>query len=196
MQLKNLKTKFLGRNTIYYKEIDSSQSEIWRLIKNNTSPNGTLVFADIQNKGIGTHGKVWYTDEPNNIAFSFFIQMNCNIQKLDGLTVQIANIIVDIFKDQYGIDLGIKKPNDIIFNNKKIGGILTETKLISEEVKYLVVGIGINTKKEKFTDDIKDIATSIKKEFGIEINTQNFIAEFCNRFEKEIMQRNCFSRGT
>lgn len=189
MQLDNLKTKFLGRSSIYYKEIDSSQSEIWRLIENNTAPNGTLVFADIQNKGIGTHGRVWHTDEPNNIAFSFFMQMNCNIQKLDGLTVQIANIIVDIFKEQYEIDLGIKKPNDIVFNNKKIGGILTETKLISEEVKYLVVGIGINTEKEKFTDDIKDIATSIKKEFDIEINTQKFIAEFCNRFEKAIIER-------
>lgn len=189
MQLDNLKTKFLGRNSIYYKEIDSSQSEIWRLIENNTAPNGTLVFADIQNNGIGTHGRVWHTDEPNNIAFSFFMQMNCNIQKLDGLTVQIANIIVDIFKEQYEIDLGIKKPNDIVFNNKKIGGILTETKLISEEVKYLVVGIGINTEKEKFTDDIKDIATSIKKEFRIEINTQKFIAEFCNRFEKAIIER-------
>lgn len=189
MQLYNLKTKFLGRNTIFYNEIDSTQSEIWRLLENGTIINGTLVFADIQNKGIGTHGRVWHTDEANNIAFSFFMKMNCDIQKLDGLTLQIANIIVDIFKEQYGIDLFIKNPNDIVFNNKKIGGILTETKLISEKVKYLVVGIGINTNKEKFVDDIKDIATSIKKEFGIEVDTKKFIAEFCNRFERAIIGR-------
>ncbi len=189
MQLENLKTKFLGRNSIYYSEIDSTQSEIWRLIENNTTPNGTLVFADIQNKGIGTHGRVWHTDEANNIAFSFFIKTNCNIQTLDGLTIEIANIIVDIFKEQYGINLNIKEPNDMVFNNKKIGGILTQTKVIKENVKYLVVGIGINTNKEKFTDDIKTIATSIKKEFGIEVDTKKFIAEFCNRFEEEIENR-------
>ncbi len=189
MQLENLKTKFLGRNSIYYSEIDSTQSEIWRLIESNTTPNGTLVFANIQNKGIGTHGRVWHTDEANNIAFSFFIKTNCNIQSLDGLTIEIANIIVDIFKEQYGISLKIKKPNDIVFNNKKIGGILTQTKVIKEKVKYLVVGIGINTKKEKFTEDIKNIATSIKKEFGIEVDTKKFIAEFCNRFEEEIENR-------
>ncbi len=189
MQLENLKTKFLGRNSIYYSEIDSTQSEIWRLIENHTTPNGTLVFADIQKKGIGTHGRVWHTDEANNIAFSFFIKMNCNIRKLDGLTIEIANIIVAIFKEQYGINLQVKEPNDIVFNNKKIGGILTQTKLVNVKVKYLVVGIGINTKKEKFTDDIKTIATSIKKEFGIEVDTKKFIVEFCNRFEEEIENR-------
>ena len=60
MQLKKLKTKFLGKNSIYYKEIDSTQSEIWRLIQTKTAPNGTLVFADIQTKGKGTHGRIWH----------------------------------------------------------------------------------------------------------------------------------------
>lgn len=189
MQLENLQTKFLGKNTIYYNEIDSTQTEIWRLIKKHSSPNGTLVFADIQTKGVGTHGRVWHTDEKGNIAFSFFIQMDCNIKKLDGLTIQIANIIVDIFKKQYGINLNIKKPNDIVFNNKKIGGILTETKLVSENVKYLVVGIGINTIKENFTNDIKTKATSIKKEFNIDVNVREFIVEFCNIFENVILER-------
>mgnify|MGYP000298519316 CR=1 FL=1 len=87
------------------------------------------------------------------------------------------------------INLNIKEPNDITFNNKKIGGILTQTKLINEKIKYLVVGIGINTNKEKFTDDIKYLATSIKKEFGIDVDTKRFIAEFCNQFEKEIEKR-------
>lgn len=189
MQLKNLTTNFLGRNSIYYKEIDSTQSEIWRLIENKMALNGTLVFADIQTKGKGTHGRIWHTDEKNNIAFSFYIQMDCNIEKLDGITLEIANIIVDIFKTQYKIDLEIKKPNDIVFNNKKIGGILTETKVISGNVKHLVVGIGINTEKENFSEDIKDIATSIKKEFNVDIDIKAFIAEFCNRFENEIIKR-------
>lgn len=189
MQLKNLQTKFLGRNTIYYNEIDSTQSEIWRLIKESSSPNGTLVFADIQTKGTGTHGRVWYTDEKGNIAFSFFIQMDCNIQNLDGITKEIANIIVNIFKKQYGITLSVKEPNDIVYKNKKVGGILTQTRLVCEKVKYLVVGIGINTEKEKFTDDIKTKATSIRKEFNINVNVMQFIAEFCNVFEKVVLER-------
>lgn len=188
MQLKNLKTKFLGKNNIYYKEIDSTQNEIWKLYEQN-SPNGTLVMADIQTSGRGTHGRIWHTDEPNNIAFSFFIRMNCNIKKLKGITTEIAKIIVNIFKSKYGITLKIKEPNDIVFNNKKIGGILTETKVIYENVKCLAIGIGINTEQKEFSEDISKIATSIKKEFNIDINTEEFIEEFCNEFEKEIIER-------
>ena len=189
MQLKNLKTKFLGRNLIYHNKLDSTQSEIWRLIKKDEIINGTVVLADIQTDGKGTHGRTWYTDEENNIAFSLYITPNCNIKKLDGITLKIAQLIIGIFKDQYNIDLQIKLPNDIVFNGKKIGGILTETQIISEVVKYLVIGIGINTNKQSFNAEIKDIATSIRKEFNINVDTQSFVTEFCNRFEKEMFKR-------
>lgn len=178
MRLKNLKTNCLGGKCIYYKEIDSTQSEIWRLIENKSAPSGTVVYADIQTKGKGTHGRVWHTDETNNIAFSFFVEMNCNIRRLEGITLKIAEIIVDIFKMKYGIELDIKEPNDIMYKGKKLGGILTETKVIGEMVKYLVVGIGINTAKEEFSDDIKDLATSIKKEFNVDVDVEDFIEEF------------------
>ena len=188
MQLKNLKTKFLAHNCIYYKTIDSTQSKVWKMLEQN-APNGSLVIADIQTAGKGTHGRIWHTDEKNNIAFSFFIKLECDIKKLDGITLETAKIIVNIFKEKYNINLCIKEPNDLVINNKKVGGILTETKVLSGKVQYLVVGIGINTSKKYFTEDIKDLATSIKKEFNIDVNTKKFIAEFCNKFEKEILER-------
>lgn len=189
MQLKKLKTNFLGRNYIFYNEIDSTQSEIWRLIENKNIKNGTLVMADIQTEGKGTHGRIWHTDETNNIAFSVYVEMNCNVNKLEGITIEIAQRIIDIFKDKYELNLEIKEPNDIVYKNKKIGGILTESKIILENVKYLVIGIGINTSKMRFPDDIKNTATSIKKEFDIDIEPTEFIAEFCNRFEEDIIKR-------
>lgn len=189
MKLMNLKTDFLGRNFIFYNQIDSTQAEIWRLIKKNNIKNGTLVMADIQTKAQGTHGRIWHTDEENNIAFSFYIKTDCDIEKIEGLTIKIATILVDIFKQEYNIDLSIKKPNDITYNNKKLGGILTESKINSGNVKFLVVGIGINTSKTNFTDDIKNIATSIKKEFGVEVDRIKIISDFCNRFEKVIKER-------
>lgn len=189
MQLTNLNCNFLGKTFNYYEEIDSTQDEIWRLIESNSIKNGQLVAANIQTKGKGTHGRVWHTDESNNIAFSFYIEMNNNVDSLEGLTYEIAETIVEVFKEKYKLELQIKKPNDIVCNGKKLGGILTESKVTQERVKYLVIGIGINTNKTNFTDDIKNIATSIKKEFNIEINTAEFISEFCNRFEKIIQKR-------
>ena len=141
MQLENLTTKFLGRNIIYYPEIDSTQLEVWRQAEKGTIQTGTIIMADKQTKGKGTHGRKWYTEEANNIAFTFFIEANCNVRKLEGITVMIAKILVQVFQELYRIDLEIKFPNDLVYQGKKIGGILTETKLVGETVKYLVIGI-------------------------------------------------------
>ena len=114
--------------------------------------------------------------------------MNCNIQKLENLTTNIAEIIVEILKENK-ITTTIKKPNDIILNNKKLGGILTQTKVIEGKVKCLAIGIGLNINQEHFSEEIENIATSIKKETGKTIDAKIFIAEFCNRFERKIQEK-------
>lgn len=184
-----LKTKFLGKEIHNYNKIDSTQAEIWRRIEDGNISNGTIIRADIQTNGVGTHGRIWHTDEQNNIAFSFFINANCKVSLVDGITIEVAETILEVFKNLYNIELGIKVPNDIVYNKKKIGGILCQTKLNGELVKYIVIGIGLNTNKKHFSEDIKNIASSIKKEFRIDINNEDVINEFCNLFEKKIIKR-------
>ena len=131
----------LGKEVIYYPEIDSTQLEVWRRIEKGTIKKGTLILADIQTKGKGTHGRTWVTDEKNNIAFSFVLEPNCEVQKLEGLTVEIAKTLVEVFQKLYRISLEIKAPNDIVYHGRKIGGILTESKTKGKMVKYVVIGI-------------------------------------------------------
>lgn len=188
MQLIGLKTKVLGQKIDFYKEIDSTQDEIWRLCERKIA-SGTLVIADKQTKGKGTHGRKWYTEDKKSIAFSFYIKTDCEISNVEGITIKIAETIIEIMKEKYNIRLDIKKPNDIIFNGKKIAGILTESKIIKEKVVCLVIGIGINTLQESFREEIDKKATSIKKEFGVEVNREEFIIEFCNRFEKYLIEK-------
>lgn len=189
MKLNNLHTQVLGRNFEYYEKIDSTQKEIWSRVAENRIENGTVICAGVQESGVGTHGRVWHTDEKNNIAFSFYLNLNVEIEKLDGVTLEIAEIIRSIFEKEYNILLEIKKPNDIVYNQKKIGGILTETKLVGECVRDLVAGIGINTNQTEFADEIHDIATSIKNEFGFSVDNGKIISEFCNLFEKKVYER-------
>lgn len=189
MKLNNLRTQVLGRNFEYYEKIDSTQKEIWSRVAENRIENGTVICAGVQESGVGTHGRVWHTDEKNNIAFSFYLNLNVEIEKFDGVTWEIAEIIRSIFEKEYNILLEIKKPNDIVYNQKKIGGILTETKLVGKFVRDLVVGIGINTNQTEFADEIHDIATSIKNEFGFSVDNEKIISEFCNLFEKKVYER-------
>lgn len=189
IKLENLNTKYIGKTLFHYNEIDSTQKEVWRRINNGDIENGTVITASIQTDGIGTHGRTWYTVEKDNIAFSLVVFFNNSIDKLDNFTLEIAEIIVDIFEKKYQIKLDIKLPNDLMIRNKKVGGILTETRLHGNIVKELVIGVGINTNQNKFPNEITDIATSIKNEFNIKVDNKYIISEFCNIFEEKIMKK-------
>ena len=183
MEFKNLKTKFLGRNMLHFEVIDSTQKYIKEnLIKN--MPNGTIVIADTQSSGIGTQGRKWFTGDNNeNIAMSFVLYPETDIKKFSNLTKLIAECIINTVKKLYGYELKIKVPNDIICNEKKIAGILTESSSIGEKVKKIIIGIGFNVNQMEFPEDLKDLATSLKKEFSKNFSKEEIIVEFLNEFE-------------
>lgn len=119
--LKGLQTNYLGKNFNFFDNIDSTQTEIWRRIDNKKIKNGTIIMADIQTKGKGTHGRIWHTDEKNNIAFSMYIETNDVVELFEGITKEIAKTIQEILKSKYKINVEIKYPNDLMINGKKSG---------------------------------------------------------------------------
>ena len=161
----------------HYEKIDSTQKEVWRRLG-----DGIIISADIQTDGIGTHGRKWYTSQKGNVAFSIGLAPNVPVNRLDNLTLEIAETILEVFDKLYQIKLQIKLPNDIMIDGQKVGGILTETKLQGETVKYLVIGVGINTNQE-------EISTSIKKEFNMPIDNSKVIEEFCKLFKANMAKR-------
>lgn len=179
-------SKWLGKEIIYFEEIDSTQKEVWRRIKENNIQNGTLVIADLQTNGIGTHDRKWYKTQKGNISFSLCWFPNIDISKLENFTYTIADVLVNIFKDVYNIDLEIKIPNDLLIKGKKVGGILTETKVYGNIVKEVVIGIGINTNCNETAKEIENISASIKEEFNTPIDNMKVIKEFCDVMEKRI----------
>ena len=163
----------------YYKEIGSTHTYA-KKIANKQENNGKIIIAETQTKGIGTKGRVWYTGEGKNIALTIIIKPKCQIEKLDGLTIKIAECISQAIYDLYKIKLQIKKPNDLMLNNKKISGILTEINTISEKINYLLISIGFNVNEENFSKEVENIATSLKKEHKDkqEFSRKEIIAEF------------------
>ena len=125
MKLDNIKNKFLGKEIKYFEVLPSTQSYVKEMDKKNEIQEGEIIFAERQTDGVGTHSRKWYTGKNNNLAFSFVLYPNCNIKNLDKLTIIIAESLVQAVKELYLITLEIKKPNDIIFQGKKLCGILT-----------------------------------------------------------------------
>lgn len=189
-KIKNfLSTKFLAKDIKFFESLESTQLTAKKMAEERVE-NGTIVITDDQKKGIGTHDRKWYSEKGKNILFTLIIYPTCNLKELNTITVDIAKCLIYSIEKIYNIKLDIKSPNDIIYNKKKLGGILTQIVTSGEEIKYLLIGIGINVNQEEFPDEIKDIATSLKSEFGMDFSREKIISEFCNIFEEYCLNKN------
>lgn len=169
----------------YFETIDSTH----KYIKEHASDleDRTIAIADNQESGIGTHGRTWYTGDANNIAMSMLIKPNCDIDKLNNITIEIAKSIQGAIKEKYNINLEIKYPNDLLLNNKKICGILTEIRSISQEVTNLIISVGFNVNEVNFDSETEKIATSLKKEFNKNFNREEIILKIIEKIKNEIL---------
>ena len=82
-----------------------------------------------------------------------------------------------------GRPAGIKWPNDIVMNGKKVCGILTEMSAQMDYVNHIVIGIGINVHNESFPEEIAPVATSLYMETGEHFNRAALIEEVWEQFE-------------
>lgn len=156
----NIKTKIIGRNIEYFETIGSTQVEAKKMAEHNVQ-NGTIVIAENQENGIGTHDRKWYSEAGKNIMFTLIIYPKCRVEKLSTITVDIAKKIVSVIDNLYSFKLEIKTPNDIISDGKKLGGILTQIVTSGDKIRHLLIGIGLNINQEEFKGEIKENATSL-----------------------------------
>lgn len=187
-QIKNANTQYLGKEIAYYSEIDSTQEEAKRRI-NTPLKNGTIFLTDEQTQGKGTKGRTWYTSKQANITMTIAMYPNCEIEKLEELTITIAEVIRNTIGELYGIVLTIKEPNDVLLNGKKIGGILTESATYQNIVQHLIIGIGFNVNETCFSEETKEIATSLKQEYGKDYSREEIIIKFIEKFEQILQEK-------
>lgn len=137
--------------------------------------NGTVIIANKQTAGIGTHGRTWYTGSGDNIAMSMLFKPECDLSSLNNITVDVAQSIKKTIRNLYNIGLNIKYPNDLLLNGKKICGILTEINTISGKINYLIISLGFNVNEIFFDEETIKIATSLKKEYNKNFDRKEII---------------------
>ncbi len=125
----------------HYKSINSTNDTAINLIKQKNLKAG-LVVAERQKKGRGQRGKKWISYKGNLFVSIFFSLEKINLT-LEQLTKINCKLIINLLSKYYKKRINIKMPNDILINKKKICGILQET-IEKNDIKYLIVGIGVN----------------------------------------------------
>lgn len=148
--------------------VDSTNTKLKKMALEGKVPDGQVVLADEQSCGRGRFGRRFSSPKGKGIYLSMLFcpkGLPSDIAKITAWTAVAAYRAV---KEVCGIQTGIKWINDLVINQKKVGGILTELSASGEsgELSSVVIGIGLNVNEQEsdFPEEIRSIATSLAME--------------------------------
>lgn len=147
----------------YFPTLDSTNDRL-KIMARQGAPHGTVLIADHQTAGHGRLGRSFHSPAASGIYLSMLLRPECAPTELMHLTCAVAVAMCDAVQKVAGFRPGIKWTNDLVFDKRKLGGILTELGFgTNGTLAYAIIGIGINCcqKPEDFPEDIRSIAGSL-----------------------------------
>ena len=177
-----LHTKWLGKELIYFKEIDSTNDELKRRSAKGAK-QGLMAAADVQTRGKGRRGRGWENPAGVNIAMSYLLRPAFPPDTAPMMTLVMAMAAEKGIKDIAGLEVKIKWPNDIVINGKKLVGILTEMSAEPDFIHEVIIGTGINVNTGEFPEEIRERATSMYLEGGQVYSRAKVAAAVTDAFE-------------
>ena len=184
-----LATKHLGQHLHLHREIASTNSEALTLAHSGAE-HGTVVVADSQTAGRGRQARTWFSPGGTNLYCSSLIRpMDIRIPFGDWLSwIPLASAIAvtEAVRAIAGIPLSLKWPNDLLFNEKKIGGILCENGTDQGKQPFVVIGIGlnVNTAPDSFPPELAAIAGSLIQGSHRLIDRNRLLSQLLNDLEQ------------
>ncbi len=163
-----LATRILGRtHYLYYPAIDSTNNQARNLAAAGY-PEGTVVVAEMQTDGRGRRGRSWYSPVGQGIYLSVIFRPVMPLQEISRLSLVAAVAVTAALEEELNLPARIKWPNDILINNLKIAGILSEAVTDLDGVEYIVIGIGLNINNPiaAWPSDFRTPATSALIEYA------------------------------
>lgn len=178
-----LNTGWLGKPWNFAEETDSTNDWAKREAGKG-APNGAVFLVRNQTKGKGRRGRSWADPKGSGLAMSLLLRPDMAPERAPMMTVLMGLSAAQAVADVTGKEALIKWPNDLVMSGKKLCGILTEMSMQGTKIAYVVIGIGINLTVEKFPEEIKDKATSLKLECGEAPDVERMAAAVLERFEQ------------
>jgi len=177
------------KTLLRFDAVDSTQ-EVAKLLLGHGADEGTVLVAKRQSAGKGRHGRSW-ASPPGGLYVSLVLQPDPDYVATLGL---LAGIPVVKALRHYGVFANLKWPNDVVFMEKKIGGILSEG-VYRGDAFYAVIGIGVNTgvDLDRLPEDVRARATSVKREVAEYVDNDDFLDYMMKHFEDIVSK---FRTGT
>lgn len=163
--------QIVGRRVITLEETDSTNLQAAALGAEGEE-EGTVVFADSQSAGKGRRGRSWCSPPGTNLYLSLLLRPPIAPWDAPQLTFLSAVAAARAIHNVSRLPIAVKWPNDLLINGRKVAGMLNEMQAESEQVGWVVLGIGLNVnmRREQFPEDLRYPATSLASEAGREVS--------------------------
>lgn len=175
-----INTKFIGKKVYYFDTVPSTMDIAFEFGMKQ-APEGTLILAEAQTKGRGRLGRDWVSPKYKGIYLSLILKPKISPNQASILTLLSAVSVCEAIKAMTGLDAQIKWPNDVLIHHKKLGGILTELNAEMDEVRFIVVGIGLNVNNDE--KSLINSAISLKELKKEDINRAELLREILRKIE-------------
>ncbi len=162
--------------------IDSTNDECARLLAAGR-PVPFAVFAQKQTKGRGRFGRVWHSESSGNLYSSFAFRPRIAPERMQTFTLWMGVTICELVAKFVPVVPGVKWPNDIVFDGKKAGGMLTEARVDADQIRDLVFGLGlnVNSPQSEWPSDLARRAVSLSELSGAPIDLNRLTAALIGR---------------
>lgn len=179
-----LSSRVFGRVLQYSDRVGSTNDVILDLAGRGT-PHGTVCLADEQSAGRGRRGYGWFSPPGCGIWASVLLRPRLSAALTPPLTLCTAAAVARVLEAAAGVTVKIKWPNDLLIRDRKVAGILAETRVIAGDEPVIVVGMGINVNHthDLFPDEISGSATSLRIESGGPVAREDLFLAILSTFE-------------
>lgn len=177
-----LRTRRLGHALFARGEVDSTNDVAWELAQQGAD-EGACVVADAQRRGRGRAGRTWHTAPGKSLALSVLLHPGCDRDALATAPL-VAGLALARGFDALGLAVRLKWPNDVLAGNRKLSGILAESRRSAGGTDLVVLGVGVNVSQteDDFPPELRGVATSLALA-GCSARREIVAAAFLNALE-------------
>ena len=184
-----LATTSLGHVLYLHQELPSTNREALSLAQ-NSAVHGTVVIAESQSGGYGRHGRTWFSPPGLNIYCSVIVRGKGEhlslSQWLSWVPLASALAVTEAAQQLTAVSLSLKWPNDLLFHERKVGGILCESSFATVNDPVVVIGIGLNVNIPlvSFPEELRPVAASLTEGSRRPIDRNRLIAQLLLELEQ------------
>jgi BirA family biotin operon repressor/biotin-[acetyl-CoA-carboxylase] ligase len=177
-----LKGSLFGKRIYHFFKADSTNRVALEL-GHSGEEEGAVVLAEEQSAGRGRAGHSWHSERASGIYATVLLRPKLSPVQAPLLTMMAGLAAQAAIQAQTGAVVDLKWPNDLLIEGKKVGGILTEMHAEPSQIKFVIVGIGLNVNQEKFPSELSGIATSVRVQTGRAHSRLELLVRLLREFE-------------